>query len=268
MNDIENKLPNEPLVQDVPEQDTTWPEVPETLPKEIIEAQEFQRQAEEAKQQQEPESPRFTDTFKPTPQDSFRTLKAKAERLERERDQAARRIQELESRMEPEEDLSVAMEPDEIAEGKHLSKVQKQIVKLQKQIQESERRNQDILLESRLKRQYPDFDEVVSSENIEQLKENDPESALIVDSIPNVYTKALAAYKAIKSMNVNRSRDQLFAAEKEKAQRNASKPRPSVSINPQSADNPLSRVNAFADGLTPELEKQLLKEMHLARQNR
>ena len=52
------------------------------------------------------------------------------------------------------------------------------------------------------------------------------------------------------------------------AQRNAAKPRPTASISPQQGETPLSRANAFANGLTEEMKKQLYKEMLEAASNR
>lgn len=280
MNDT-NETPqaNQPLIQEKQVEDTTWPAGTEDqLPPELAQAQTIQNEAvklEQAESEQkvidERPNPIFAETKRPkTPQESFAELKKAKLQADRDRDEALRRLQELEARksQQEDEDLSFSIAPDELAEGKHLSKVQKKISKLEQQVKEYEKRTQDLALESKLKAQYPDFDAVVHSENIELLKEQDPESAMIVDAIPNLYTKALAAYKAIKAMNINNAKANLYEAEKEKAQRNSAKPRPAVSVNPQTADSPLSRVNAFADGLTPELQKQLLKEMHEARSNR
>jgi hypothetical protein len=57
-------------------------------------------------------------------------------------------------------------------------------------------------------------------------------------------------------------------ADRAAAQKNASKPKPLASVSPQQGDSPLSRANAFANGLTPELQKQLRQEMEEARKNR
>jgi len=51
-------------------------------------------------------------------------------------------------------------------------------------------------------------------------------------------------------------------------QANTAKPRPLTSVSPQSGESPLSRANAFAEGLTPELKKNLFKEMQEAKKNR
>ena len=49
--------------------------------------------------------------------------------------------------------------------------------------------------------------------------------------------------------------------DKEKVKTNIYKPHPAASLSPQPGDNPLTRANAFADGLTDQLKEQLRKEM-------
>lgn len=270
MNDIiETPVSNHPEVHESPSEDNVWPEViSDQLPPELAQAQANQQQAEQSVLPKQEEKKETVKQDK-TPQESFRSLKAKADRFERERDELARKNEELQSRQskEPDEDLSVFLGNDEIAEGKHLSQFQKQIDKLKKEILETKKQTNDATMEAKLKSQYPDIDSVVSTENIELLKEMDPESALIVDSLPNFYTKAIAAYKAIKTMNLNKQRENMYDAEKEKAQRNSAKPRPAISVSPQAGDNPLSSANPFAQGLTKDIQKQLLKEMFEARMN-
>ena len=57
----------------------------------------------------------------------------------------------------------------------------------------------------------------------------------------------------------------MIEADKRKAQENSAKPRPMASVSPQQGESPLSHANAFANGLTPELQKQLWKEMQDAK---
>ena len=61
-------------------------------------------------------------------------------------------------------------------------------------------------------------------------------------------------------------REDNYSKDRDKAQSNASKPKPLASVSPQQGDSPLSRANAFANGLTDELKSQLRKEMEQARQ--
>ena len=71
----------------------------------------------------------------------FANLREKAERAERERDDALRILREVEysrrNQQAPliaEDDDSFTIGPDDLAEGKHLSKVQKKIQKLEQQL--------------------------------------------------------------------------------------------------------------------------------------
>ena len=50
-----------------------------------------------------------------------------------------------------------------------------------------------------------------------------------------------------------------------RALRNTQKPKPITSVSPQQGDSPLSKANAFANGLTEDLKAQLRKEMAAAR---
>jgi len=268
MNENKIEMPPLPTQETVQEAPDVWEASPEEqLPPELAQAQAIQKEIEQTAQITPEPTPAQYQTKKPE-HPSVNELKKSKLRAERERDEALARLRELEERKaEQEDDLLSSIQPDEIAEGKHLSKVQKKIIQLEHKIKEQERRSQEYATEIRLKAQYPDYDQVVSSDNIELLKEQDPEAAMIADSIPNLYNKAVYAYKAIKGLTMEQKKQNLFDAEKAKAQANAAKPRPAVAINPQQADSPLSRVNAFADGLTPELQKQLLKEMANARGN-
>ena len=113
--------------------------------------------------------------------------------------------------------------------------------------------------ETRLKAQFSDFDRIVSKENIESLRESYPEVAASIHANPDLYGRAVAAYTLIKQFGI--AKDQLIEADRALVQKNAAKPRPMASISPQQGDSPLSKANAFANGLTDDLKNQLWKEM-------
>jgi hypothetical protein len=201
----------------------------------------------------------------------FKNLRSAREKAERERDEALRRLQAYESNTKytttpqpasPDDD-ELLLGNDELAEGKHLRKVDKKIKNLEQQLRDQMQRNALATTEIRLKSEMPDFDKVVSTDNIEMLKESHPELAYTLDSTTDMYVKAKSAYKMIKSMGIYR--EDSFEKERAKVQFNASKPKPAVSIAPQVGDSPLSRANAFEQGLTDELRTQLMKEMEAAR---
>lgn len=200
---------------------------------------------------------------------NYREMREAKAKAERERDDYMRRLAEFESRQkatEPEpveEDDDVRLGDDDIAEGKHLSKVERKIKKLEAKLAKYESQSTEERTEARLKAKYSDFDKVVSRENVALLTEAYPELARSMHSTDDLYTKAVSAYTLIKKFGIYQ--ESPLSIEREQVNKNVAKPRPLASVSPQQGEGALSRANAFADGLTDELRSQLLKEMNSAR---
>lgn len=198
---------------------------------------------------------------------NYRVLVEKSKRAERERDEAIRLLKEKEVSLrqeEPEEEISIGN--DEIAEGKHVRAINKKLQKMEEKLKQYEQKSTTMSEEALLKAQYPDIDKVVSKENLAALREADPEFAEMLDTSTSFRAKVVSAYKQIKKAGIYI--EDTFQSERDMAQKNAAKPKPLASVSPQQGDSPLSRANAFAEGLTPELKNQLLREMEEARKNR
>lgn len=204
---------------------------------------------------------------------NFRALQESKSKAERERDEAVRYVLELEQKYKPQvqqtqpEDEDIGLRDDELAEGKHLSKFGRKIKRLEEELNQYKKQTTEQTAEMKLKSQYPDFDKVVNSDTIRSLQEQEPELYDTIKSSNDLYKQAVAAYKLIKKNGIYQEPD-MYDHDKQLAQRNSNKPKPSTTLSPQQGDSPLSRANAFAQGLTPELQKQLLKEMEEARRNR
>jgi len=108
----------------------------------------------------------------------------------------------------------------------------------------------------RLKRKYSDFDEVVSRENVDHLKKQDPELAASLSAMSDQYSLGVLAYNAIKSRGI--AKGDSVSAMKKDAYRNTAKP---VSPNAVAGKNSVGDANMFSNGLTPDLKKHLYKEM-------
>lgn len=210
----------------------------------------------ESQQDAAPEAPAYArEELQETSEErNFRNLRQKAARLERERDEAMQRLRTYEKPAVEEQDLTIGN--DDLAEGKHINKVQSKIKNLEAQ-----------LIETRLRTQYPDIDSVVSEENLATLQREYPDIATTIGSSSNLYSKAVSAYTILKKLGIHNSVSP-YEQEKAAAQRNAAKPRPLASVSPQQGDSPLSHANAFANGLTDSLKEQLRKEMAAAMRNR
>lgn len=111
-------------------------------------------------------------------------------------------------------------------------------------------------VEDRLSLKHPDWSDVVSKENIELLKQTEPELALSLSHNPDPYAQGIAAYKLLKRLGIG-TEPQKFP-EKERAQANAQKP---VSVNAVSKNSAIGSVHMFENGLTKELKASLWKEI-------
>lgn len=194
-------------------------------------------------------------------------LREKALRAERERDDALRYVREMEAKKqqpiaeEIEEEINLGA--DEIAEGKHLYKVQQQIKSLKNEIKKYKQESLTSTVENKIRANYPDFDSVVSRSNLEELKNNYPEIVQTLYSSTDEYSKAASAYTLIKKLGIDTMPN--YDADKQRVAQNMAKPRPLASI--PVAQNPggaLQHANAFA---TPSKDQMASywKEMEEAR---
>lgn len=196
---------------------------------------------------------------------NFAALREKANRAERERDEALRLVREMESkRQQPlEEDYDISLGDDEIAEGKHLSKVQKKIKAIESQLKKYQQESAMTAVESRIRSNYPDFDSVVSKDNLTSLQNSYPELAQTLLTSTDQYSQAASAYTLIKKLGIDNQGS--YEMDKQRVQQNANKPKPLASIASQQGQGALSQANAFANGLTKDLKDQLIKEMQESR---
>jgi len=248
--------------------------------------QEEPEQVEEVVQEdfEEPEVvPTPVDAIKKpkTQQENFREVRLAKEKAERERDSLMSAMLEMQSKLqnqqpkqqvvEPEEkDWFDGLDPESLVEGKQLKNIAQEMKAMKKQLREQQQQSQDIMLQNKLRTQYPDIDSVVNKETIEQLNQLYPVEAAALGEMTNKYSQAVLAYSTIKNLGLYQQKGQemkkpAYESDVLKAKANAAKPRPLASVNPQQGDSPLSKANAFANGLTPDLKAQMLKEMQAAR---
>jgi len=190
---------------------------------------------------------------------AFRELREKAERLEHElhnRDnqiKQAQRQQQLQE--EPDEDIKI--NPDDLVEGKHLTRYEKKLKKLEEQMRISQKQSYEAAAEHRVRAEMPDFDKIVTQDTLYILQSQFPELAASINANPDLYSKAKAAHQAITQLGLTPN----YSSEQNTIDKNIAKPKPLASIAPQQGDNPLTRANAFANGLTDDLKRQLYEEM-------
>lgn len=110
----------------------------------------------------------------------------------------------------------------------------------------------------KLRSRYPDFDDVVSKENVQLLIEQEPELAQSLNALKdNPYAQGIAAYKLLQKSDIMQQKLATMDSQKRVAE-NMKKPTVSNAAGKQGA---LANANMFANGLTPQLKNQLFKEM-------
>ena len=203
----------------------------------------------------------------------IRELREAQKKAERERDELLRmmQMQQMQQNLpkqqeqQPEED-DFNVEDDALVEGKQLRKMNQKMRQMEQTLKNYQSQSSESITEARIKATYPDFDRVVSQDNIAQLREDYPELAATLSSSTDLYSKAVSAYTLIKQFGIHQ--DPVLQNDRARVIKNSAKPRPLASVNPQQGDSPLSKANAFANGEFTEADrKRAWAEMVAARKN-
>jgi len=219
-------------------------------------------QANEAPRQQNTEDRNFVE------------MRKKNEELQRKNDEAMQIIRNIEAQRqqqeqqkqqpveEPAHEINLG-DDDDLVEVKTVKAILANQKRLEKKLAESEKKSYQMTAEARLKANFPDWEKVISDDNLERLKQADPDLMASIQYNPDPYSQYAAAYKAIKRQGIYK--EDKYAGDREKAEHNANKPRPLTSVSPQQGDSPLSKANAFANApLTDELKKKYWKDLQEA----
>lgn len=229
-------------------------------------AQETQQEEQVVEQQD------TTQDLKERPNDrNIRALREKAEASDRRAEESERRNEEmaktlaaLKDQLLPKKNedapANLNVEDDDYLEGKHYKALRREIEQNNKLLKQQQLAAKDSAAQQRLNQEHPDFNKVFNEDNIKTLKTLYPQLAdTILNSQSDNYTKGSSVYTMIKNLGIYK--DDTFKGDKESTQMNASKPKPSVAVAPQQGDTPLDNANAFANGLTKDLKKQIWQQM-------
>lgn len=213
----------------------------EILQEEIVQPQDAQITQEVSQEQNEESSKDY----------NFRQLRETNKQLEARLRKSEEMLENMSrSKLSPEESEDLNIGEEDLIEGKHLKKV---IARLEQKIQA----NEQAYIPDRLRSKFTDFDQVVTKENLERLQQSEPELYNTIRSGSDLFQKGVAAYKTLKSLGII-DEQETYMKNKEIVQNNHKKPISAQAIKGQGA---LHEANIFANGLTPELKKSLLKEM-------
>jgi hypothetical protein len=186
------------------------------------------------------------------------------EKRQRELEQSNRELLEaLKSRAQPQtqvqsEDESLPnLSPDDIPEWKHVTKSMKAVERRAEQIAEEKIKkilaeNEKASLPKLVRSKFPDFDQVVTTERIEKLEQENPALAEAFTKAADPYT---ATYSYLKAMNAPKAHDPVAIEEAQKILENAKKP---VSSNAAGRQGALKNAAAFAKKPREQLYKEMM----------
>lgn len=199
----------------------------------------------------------------------------KSEDQDRNWKETRRKMQELERRAKEQDELISQLKgPQKAPEVDELDKLgdedivtkgqaKKLAAKMAEEIASRViRERENATVEDRLNQKFNDFAQVVTRENIELLKETEPELAMSLAQNTDQYSQGIAAYKLMKRLGIGEEVVKDNSKEKQKAIANSQKPLSVQSVTKSSA---IGNAHMFENGLTPELKKSLWEEMERAR---
>ncbi len=217
--------------------------------------QEAQGVTEAAESEEVQEAPAETNVKKRKDVDyNWAEARRKMHELDRQNRDLAERLERMQKAQTPEIDELSKLADDDIVTKAQANKLAER--RARQIAEEVIKQHQASTVEERIKARYGDFDQVVTPENIEILKQRKPSLALSLAHNPDPFAQAEAVYEALKMMGTGE--EVVKNADKERAIKNSQKP---VSVNSAAKTSALGNAHLFENGLTPELKKQLWKEM-------
>lgn len=201
------------------------------------------------------------------------TFAKKSEDQDRNWKETRRKMQELERRAKEQDELIAQMksapkaapevdELDKLGDEDIVTKGQakKLAAKMAEEIaQRVIQQRENSTVEERLSIKFQDFNQVVTRENIELLKETEPELAMSLSHNTDPYSQGIAAYKLLKRLGIGAEEvSKEPVREKQKAIVNSQKP---LSVNAVTKTSAIGNAHMFENGLTEELKKSLRQEM-------
>jgi len=192
----------------------------------------------------------------------------RAERAEFERDQMMKYVQSLnnpQAVQQPQQQPktnSLNLSKDDFVEPEHVNHIQDSVEGLRQEVNEWKMRNEETTADLKLRSEFDDFNNIVTSKNVEDLLGQYPEMSEIVRGQAPLYTRGKATYRLIKKFMSEQANKAVNQNTEKTIQNNFNKPRPAVSVTPaKSADSQLNYANLFSNGYTEDVSKFLRKQM-------
>jgi len=198
---------------------------------------------------------------------NFRQLREQQElereraiRAEYERDQLMQYIQaQQQQKQQPQQAPNpLGLSDDDYVEGKHLGKVNKSVEELKREVQQWKAHNEEVTAELKLTSEFNDFNNVVTSKNVEKLLKEYPELSSTVRGNDPLYNRGKATYRLIKKFLGDNTK-QTIKQSMPQSMPQKQVPRSAATLKGTSS---VSNIGLDANGhMTPERRAYLRRQM-------
>ena len=224
---------------------------------EVVETQDSNTPVEAQQEQQvQQQAPRDDREY------NFKLMRERAEQAEFRAREAERYVESLKK---PIPDSEFNIEDDGLVEGRHYKKQAQTVKEIKDELTATRKQLEQFSMQSaeqRLRQSHPDFDRIVTKDNLDRLSEVKPSLYRSIMSNPDIYEKGDSAADAIKMY----LQPEKYANEDKRIAENKAKPRNASTVGPQQSDSPLTRVGDYdRRTLTEDRRRELRQEMEEAR---
>lgn len=224
------------------DQDDTPEVVEENVEETPEQLDEAGQQVDAAQAAPEPVEQKPTET---AGQKNFRMMREKAdrermqrERAERERDQAVAILRDIEMQALARKNQHAAQREDDDYLDDDSKKLHKEIRDLRRIQEQQMQQSHNDQIERRLRKEYTDFDDIMTEDNIATFARNNPRDAQLIRGASDLYLQASATYDGIQRMMKEQGH---MSQDRMKLAANAKKPRATGNIAPVS-QSPLANL--------------------------
>lgn len=200
---------------------------------------------------------------------NFRALKEQAAKIARERDEMKALLEQYQ-RAQQAPTAALVSEPDDIeidpegyAEGKHVKTLAKQIKQMKDELERTRKHTQGLAVKAALISEHPDFEKVVTQQNLATLEMTYPHLAKAIN-VNDPYTAGKACYDLIKQFGIDNDDAQESEIAKAVIAQNMAKPKPAAAVKGTRVSNEstMGRASEFYTGeLNDQMKKQFYKEL-------
>lgn len=156
-----------------------------------------------------------------------------------------------------------SLRDDEFSDNKTLKKIihqqNKQLQKLEQNWKNSNKQSYQQIVETRIRSEYPDFQSIVSSENVEKLRQKKPYIFNSISANQDLYEQAVGAYDAIKEFGI--AKPTVPDRKQMQFNDNQGKPRASATIGTQERSSVMDDIGKY-NYPTEEQKEALRRDMY------